>query len=228
MHERTPHPSAPGAVTAGPRRTRRRIAAVGTLALSASALTLSALPAGAQSGGSVGLVAYSTPKPAYTVLATDFAKTKAGAGVTVSPSFGPSGTQATSVVDGLPADLVNFSLEPDMAKLVKAGLVSEHVGQGGHQGHGDGLHRLVRGAPRQSQAHHHLGRPREVRRRGHHAQRVQLGQREVEHHGGLRRRARAGQDARAGPAVPLPAPAQRGGAALQRQRRAADLPLGSG
>jgi sulfate/thiosulfate transport system substrate-binding protein len=28
------------------------------------------------------------------------------------------------VVDGLPADLVNFSLEPDMAKLVKAGLVS--------------------------------------------------------------------------------------------------------
>ena len=69
-------------------------------------------------------MAYSTPKPAYTALAADFAKTKAGAGVTVSPSFGPSGTQATSVVDGLPADLVNFSLEPDMAKVVKAGLVS--------------------------------------------------------------------------------------------------------
>ena len=124
MHERTPYPSAPVAVTAGPRRTRRRIAAVSSLALSASALALSAVPAGAQSGGSVSLVAYSTPKPAYTVLATDFAKTKAGAGVTISPSFGPSGTQATSVVDGLPADLVNFSLEPDMAKLVKAGLVS--------------------------------------------------------------------------------------------------------
>jgi len=42
----------------------------------------------------------------------------------VSPSFGPSGTQATAVADGLPADVVNFSLEPDMAKLVKAGLVS--------------------------------------------------------------------------------------------------------
>ncbi len=42
----------------------------------------------------------------------------------MSGSFGPSGTQATSVVDGLPADVVNFSLEPDMAKLVKAGLVS--------------------------------------------------------------------------------------------------------
>ena len=86
-------------------------------------LALSALPAGAR-GGSVSLVAYSTPKPAYSVLAAAFAKTKAGAGVTVSPSFGPSGTQATSVVDGLPADLVNFSLEPDMTKVVKAGLVS--------------------------------------------------------------------------------------------------------
>ena len=134
MHERTPHPSTPVAVTAGPRRTRRRIAAVGTLALSASALALSALPAGAQGGGSVGLVAYSTPKPAYTVLATDFAKTKDGVGVTVSPSFGPSGTQATSVVDGLPADLVNFSLEPDMAKLVKAGLVSSAWDKGKTKG----------------------------------------------------------------------------------------------
>jgi sulfate/thiosulfate transport system substrate-binding protein len=94
---------------------------MGTLAL--ASLTLTAVPAGAQ-GGSVNLVAYSTPKPAYTVLASDFAKTKAGAGVSVSPSFGPSGTQATSVADGLPADVVNFSLEPDMAKLVKAGLVS--------------------------------------------------------------------------------------------------------
>jgi len=124
MHESTVHPNAPGRLSARPRRTRRRIAALGTVSLSAAALTLGALPAGAQSGGGVSLVAYSTPKPAYSVLASDFAKTKAGAGVVVSPSFGPSGTQATSVVDGLPADLVNFSLEPDMAKLVKGGLVS--------------------------------------------------------------------------------------------------------
>ncbi len=80
------------------------------------------------------LVAYSTPKPAYSVLATDFAKTKAGTGVTVSPSFGPSGTQATSVIDGLPADLVNFSLEPDMAKVVKAGLVSSSWDKGPTKG----------------------------------------------------------------------------------------------
>jgi sulfate transport system substrate-binding protein len=80
--------------------------------------------ASAQSGGTVNLIAYSTPKPAFAVLDADFAKTTKGAGVTVSGSFGPSGTQATSVVDGLPADVVNFSLEPDMAKVVKAGLVS--------------------------------------------------------------------------------------------------------
>ena len=83
------------------------------------------------------LVAYSTPSPPTPSLATAFAKTKAGAGVTVSPSFGPSGTQATSVVDGLPADLVNFSLEPDMAKVVKAGLVSSSWDNGPDQGHGD-------------------------------------------------------------------------------------------
>jgi sulfate transport system substrate-binding protein len=97
---------------------------IGALALTTLALTAIAAPAGAQSGGTVNLVAYSTPKPAYTVLAQDFAKTSSGAGVTVAPSFGPSGTQATSVVNGLPADLVNFSLEPDLNKLVKAGLVS--------------------------------------------------------------------------------------------------------
>jgi sulfate/thiosulfate transport system substrate-binding protein len=113
-------------------RTARARATLATLAFAAvpvgagtAALTATATapPAGAQGGG-VNLVAYSTPKPAYTVLAADFAKTSAGSGVTVTPSFGPSGTQATAVVDGLGADLVNFSLAPDMAKLVKAGLVS--------------------------------------------------------------------------------------------------------
>src|SRR6516162_1004096 len=137
MHPRAPHSDAArrrstkspaSARTSLPTRsgggTRVACLGAGGLLLAALGLTQTAIPAGAQSGGSVNLVAYSTPKPAYTVLAQDFAKTSAGAGVTVAPSFGPSGTQATSVVDGLPADVVNFSLEPDMTKLVKAGLVS--------------------------------------------------------------------------------------------------------
>ncbi len=131
MHSKTRSLGRSGA-PAPLRRSPRQMAAVGALALSAVALT--ALPAGAQSGGTVNLVAYSTPKPAYTVLATDFAKTKDGAGVTVSPSFGPSGTEATSVVDGLPADVVNLSLEPDMDKLVKAGLVSSSWDKGPTKG----------------------------------------------------------------------------------------------
>ena len=124
MHTSRIHPVKPGARSGPSRRALGR--GLGLTALAAAPLALLALPAaaGAQSGGSVNLVSYSTPKPAYTVLAQDFAKTTKGAGVTVSPSFGPSGTQATSVVDGLPADVVNFSLEPDMAKVVKAGLVS--------------------------------------------------------------------------------------------------------
>jgi sulfate/thiosulfate-binding protein len=121
MHRNPLHPAAFGG-----RSVRRsavsRATAISVLAL--CGLAFSALPAGAASGGSVNLVAYSTPKPAYTALAAAFAKTKAGAGITVSSSFGPSGTQATSVADGLPADLVNFSLSPDMTKVVKAGLVS--------------------------------------------------------------------------------------------------------
>lgn len=127
MHTRRLQPSTPGARSGPSRRAPgegARLAALAALAVAPLALLAFPAAAGAQAGGSVNLVAYSTPKPAYTVLAQDFAKTKAGSGVTVSPSFGPSGTQATSVVDGLPADVVNFSLEPDMAKLVKAGLVS--------------------------------------------------------------------------------------------------------
>jgi len=110
------------------------VSALAVSGLALSSLMIGALPAGAASGGTVNLVAYSTPKPAYSVLAADFAKTKAGAGVTVSPSFGPSGTQATAVVDGLPADLVNFSLAPDMTKLVKAGLVSSSWDEGPTKG----------------------------------------------------------------------------------------------
>src|SRR5580693_5077866 len=134
MQTRSPHASTPGARSGPSRRVLGR--GLGLAALAAAPLALAALPtvAGAQGGGTVGLVAYSTPKPAYTVLAADFAKTTAGSGVTVSSSFGPSGTQATSVVDGLPADVVNFSLEPDMAKLVKAGLVSSSWDKGATKG----------------------------------------------------------------------------------------------
>jgi len=105
--------------------------ATGSLALlvAAGAATAVAGPSAAASGN-VALVAYSTPKPAYAALIKAFNATSAGKGVTFSQSFGPSGTQATEVVDGLPADVVNFSLAPDMNKLVKAGIVSASWSKG--------------------------------------------------------------------------------------------------
>jgi sulfate/thiosulfate transport system substrate-binding protein len=100
-----------------------RAALAGSLAAAAGALVLA--PMAGAVGGSVSLVAYSTPKAAFTVLIKDFEATSAGKGVTFTQSFGPSGTQATSVVTGLHATVVNFSLTPDMNKLVKAGLVAK-------------------------------------------------------------------------------------------------------
>src|SRR5438270_9282606 len=74
-------------------------------------------------GGSISLVAYSTPKEAYGQLIEAFQKTKAGKGVSFSQSYGASGDQAQAVLNGLHADVVAFSLEPDMTRLVKGRLV---------------------------------------------------------------------------------------------------------
>ncbi|MBV8735131.1 MAG: sulfate ABC transporter substrate-binding protein [Solirubrobacterales bacterium] len=85
--------------------------------------------ASSSSGGSnaqLALVAYSTPKHAYDALIAAFAKTSAGKGVSFTESFGPSGTQSRAVASGQPADVVAFSTESDISRLVKAGLVSSN------------------------------------------------------------------------------------------------------
>ena len=107
-------------------RLKHRIGAIGLVAVLGSVAAAGAFPAvaGAAPSGSVSLVAYSTPKPAYAALIKAFNATSTGANITFSQSFGASGSQSTSVADGLPADVVNFSLAPDMNKLVKAGIVS--------------------------------------------------------------------------------------------------------
>src|SRR4249919_968011 len=77
------------------------------------------------SGGSISLVAYSTPRDAYSQLIPAFQRTPAGQGTTFQQSYGASGEQARAVIAGLKADVVEFSLEPDMTSLVKAGLVAK-------------------------------------------------------------------------------------------------------
>jgi sulfate/thiosulfate transport system substrate-binding protein len=71
------------------------------------------------------LVAYSTPQVVYDEIIPAFRKTEQGAGVTFKESFGASGDQSRAVESGLPADVVAFSLAPDMDRLVKAGLVDQ-------------------------------------------------------------------------------------------------------
>ena len=85
--------------------------------------------ASAGSGGSktqLSLVAYSTPQVVYDEIIPGFQKTEAGNGVTFKESFGASGDQSRAVESGLPADVVTFSLAPDMDRLVKAGLVADN------------------------------------------------------------------------------------------------------
>ncbi len=88
------------------------------------ALGLTACGSSSSSGKHVALVAYSTPQGAFEKLVPAFQATSTGKGVSFSQSYGPSGEQSRAVANGLHADVVNFSLEGDVEKLVKAGLVS--------------------------------------------------------------------------------------------------------
>ena len=80
------------------------------------------------------LVAYSTPQGVFEKLIPAFQATPEGKGVSFSQSYGPSGEQSRAVANGLHADVVNFSLAPDVEKLVKAGLVSASWNQGPTRG----------------------------------------------------------------------------------------------
>src|SRR5215203_2138824 len=111
-------------------------------ALVLSVLTLSmsvGMLAGTGAGASVGdkrttgkalpaaelaLVAYSTPTAAYERIIKAFQSTAAGKNITFTQSYGGSGDQSRAVVAGQKADVVEFSLEPDMTKLVDAGIVA--------------------------------------------------------------------------------------------------------
>jgi sulfate/thiosulfate-binding protein len=75
---------------------------------------------------SLSLVAYSTPEVVYDEIEPLFQKTGDGEGVGFKSSFGASGEQSRAVEAGLKADVVSFSLEPDMDRLVKAGLVDSN------------------------------------------------------------------------------------------------------
>ncbi|MBW0012813.1 sulfate ABC transporter substrate-binding protein [Mycobacterium sp.] len=120
----------------GSGRRRRSVRRVGVLAL-AVGLTVgvaacqggpSDVVGGSEPGNghtSLTLVAYSAPEPGWSKVIPAFNASDEGKGVQVITSYGASGDQSRGVAEGKPADLVNFSVEPDVTRLVKAGKVSK-------------------------------------------------------------------------------------------------------
>ncbi len=96
------------------------LAAVALLltACSGSSASGSGSGGGSSSGGRLNLVAFSVPKPAYDALQSAFAATPQGKGVSWASSYGASGDQSRAVANGQKADVVAFSLEPDVTRLV--------------------------------------------------------------------------------------------------------------
>ena len=93
--------------------------------------------AAASDGGAstkLSLVAYAVPKVGFDLLIPAFNQTAEGKGVTFSQSYGASGDQSRKVESGLPTDIVNFSVEPDVARLVKSGQVDDDWNSGEHKG----------------------------------------------------------------------------------------------
>ena len=100
------------------------------------ATACSSSTASSAGGGDVtlNLVAYSTPAPAYAKLIAAFQKTAAGEHVKFTQSYGASGDQSNAVANGQAADVVEFSLETDMTKLVKKNLVADDWNAGRYHG----------------------------------------------------------------------------------------------
>ncbi|MBL1078407.1 sulfate ABC transporter substrate-binding protein [Nocardia sp. 2] len=124
-------------------RLSRRSLAVALTAVAATVLT--ACSGGASdstdgehgadgSGGTINLYAYAVPKPGFDKVVPEFNKTEAGKGVAVQQSYGASGDQSRKVKDGAEADIVNFSVEPDITRLVDAGLVDASWNAGPDKG----------------------------------------------------------------------------------------------
>ena len=125
---------------------RRKSALLATAFATVAAVTLTACGGGASdsadgesgtgdgSNGTINLVAYAVPKVGFDKILPAFAATEQGAGVEVLTSYGPSGDQARKVESGAPADVVNFSVTPDVTLLVNAGLIDENWDQDGTRG----------------------------------------------------------------------------------------------
>ena len=105
------------------------------IALLALAATAGLAACGSASGTKLDLVAYSTPQKAYEEgIEPAFKDTPDGKDADFSNSFGASGDQSRAVEGGQSADVVAFSLEPDITRLVDAGIVASNWNQNKYKG----------------------------------------------------------------------------------------------
>lgn len=121
---------------------RRRLLTTATGALPLLALAgCSNVPEGSTAADAAGgsaktirIVGYSTPAEANKAVGQAWTKTADGKGVTFQSSYGASGDQSRAVANGQAADFVNFSLTPDVTRLVDKGLVASDWDSGPHKG----------------------------------------------------------------------------------------------
>jgi sulfate/thiosulfate-binding protein len=115
--------------------TRAALSAVATVFLVIVAIGCGGTSGASGDGeGKLTLVAYSTPQEAYQEIIPAFQKTTAGKGVKFTQSYGASGEQERAVEGGLAADVVALSLQPDINKLVDAGLVDKNWNKAPYDG----------------------------------------------------------------------------------------------
>src|SRR3954470_13775300 len=93
-----------------------------------------AVPSALADGGHVSLVAYSTPGLAFAKLIPAFQATSAGKSVSFDQSYGGAESQVKAIQAGLPADVVDMSLEQNVTDLVKSGLVSSNWNKNPYHG----------------------------------------------------------------------------------------------
>lgn len=95
----------------------------------ATATESTSAEAAAPSTGAINLIlgAYTTPREAYAELIPVFQaqwKEKTGQDVTFEESYLGSGAQSRAIVEGFEADITALSLEADIDRIVKAGLIT--------------------------------------------------------------------------------------------------------
>jgi sulfate/thiosulfate-binding protein len=121
------------AVTPGWGR-RRGLALAAGVTAAVVALTGCGASSDAASKTGLNLVGFSILEQPNKTEFADFQKTSAGKDVDFTTSYGASGDQSRAVVAGLKADIVHFSLESDVTRLVDAGLVSKDWNTGPTKG----------------------------------------------------------------------------------------------